>query len=43
MLPLYWLYSTGPVLNSELEGWLSEAEASHLPARAIIAPYPLIQ
>jgi len=31
---------TGPILDSELTGWLRDASVSHAPARAIIAPYP---
>lgn len=33
----------GSELKRELEGWLSKANVSHSPARAIIAPYPQIK
>ncbi len=33
-------YFVGSKLERELGGWLANAEKSHGPARAIIAPYP---
>ena len=36
------LISLGSKLERELGGWLDKAEQLHSPARAIIAPYPLL-
>ena len=30
------------ILQPKLEQWLSAASVSHAPARAVIAPYPLV-
>ncbi len=37
-----YIHSVGPVLDKQLEDWLGKADLIHTPARAIIAPYPLL-
>uniref|UniRef100_A0A2I2ZS91 Uncharacterized protein n=1 Tax=Gorilla gorilla gorilla TaxID=9595 RepID=A0A2I2ZS91_GORGO len=34
-----WYAASGPQLNAQLEGWLSQVKSTKRPARAIIAPY----
>ncbi|XP_075195731.1 protein MEMO1 [Anomaloglossus baeobatrachus] len=34
-----WYTASGPQLSAQLEGWLSQAQTSKRPARAIIAPH----
>ena len=36
----FFFFFAGSVLNRELEDWLKNADETHTPARAIIAPYP---
>ncbi|EAX00471.1 chromosome 2 open reading frame 4, isoform CRA_c [Homo sapiens] len=33
-----WYTASGPQLNAQLEGWLSQVQSTKRPARAIIAP-----
>ncbi|CAH7353739.1 Memo1 [Phodopus roborovskii] len=34
-----WYTASGPQLNAQLEGWLSQVQSTKRPARAIIAPH----